>query len=547
MDEILNSSNNVLLKTSLDEEMFAKTKFSNLLEETGFLVTEKSSGNENFSFREWKFSSSRTIEGEVFFEGEGFEGKTISSILKDANSGDENAASNAKKVLFTLVKIYTQAIEKEIRLPVSGVFGIIYSEDADSKNFLFMPEKTFDRCAANLGKKAYCILQEPWRDSALTGKDSLIFSRAVAAYFTLTKNLPYPPQETDKSVNISYSNFLPLEYAVNGIDRKLASVINKNLSGNFKDSSFPLETFEKELFSPEERKNLISTEEFEKAKSDFLSKQNKKITGKRKFNRIKGSLAVTLIAFVFLAIFMINAAGENSKKPVTIGLTSEETVKVFYQGLHHMDTDLLLCSAKICPEAQVYISTIPQIYVSANMRSAFNFESGISTPENWMFFMPGSSRAYSHFIYGLSNFTVDGKNDTLNRKIPTRKNHKKPLLKENGKRLDDFSRAEHTVHYYLVHNVDGLIQIDEYTTVVSLKWIKNTWQISFLNEDRSTITLDPGIFAEDYKNVLPEGKTEEEIDFIEASQKLKDKYPWIPTVESLSEEKKRLDAIGYYF
>ncbi len=572
MDEILTSSEKTLLKTSLSEESFAKTKFSRLLDETGFIVRKQKNGKPEFI--EWKFTGSKTIDDEVFFEGENFCGETVSSILVKANEGGKKDSDKAKDALFSLVETYTSAIENSVPLPCSSVFGILCKKSG-SKNkggkekksesgkadkeraqknpsnpenhaqeeFLFVPEKTFDRCAANLGKKGYTVMQEPWRDAALQGKDALCFSRAVLAYFALTKNLPYPPQKTDKSVNISYQNFLPLEYAVNGINRKLSACVNRNLSGKNTGTDFPLSEFKEELFNPEKRKPECSEKDFEKKKSAFLLKQRRKIARARKLAKAKGIIAASLLALIFVSAFTATAINENSKKPTTIGLDSSQTTEVFYQGIHKMDTDLMLASAKNCPEAQSYISRIPQIYVVANMKSAYNFESGISTPENWMFFEPASSRAYSHFIYGITNFTVDGKPSTLNNKIPSRKEHKPRLKSENGMRLDNLSRTEHKVHYWLVHNVDNQIQIDEYTTKVNLKWVKNSWQISFLEEVSKTETVDTEIFSAEYKAAFEQKNG----DYFASISSLKEKYPWLPSEKSLSEEKEKLDAVGYFF
>ena len=400
----------------------------------------------------------------------------------------------------------------------------------------------------NLGKESYAILQEPYRDSNLKGKDALIFQRAVLSYFALTKTLPYPPKTTDKSVDISYRNFIPLEYKINGINTKLASSVNTALSQDFKSQElrngdiFHLDIFEEELFHPENRKPAVSAEEFQKLAREFSKKQQKRVKGHKKFNKIKGTIAVAAIFAVFAAIFTLNAMHENSKKPVNTGLSSTETVELFYSGIHTMNTDLMLASAKECPEAQSYISKIPQIYVTANMRAAWNFESGISTPENWMFFEPDSSRAYSHFIFGITNFTIDGKDSTLNLTAPTRRKHKAPLIKENGERLNEFSKSEHKVHYFLVHNVDNSIKVEEYTTVVHLKWKKDRWQISFLDETSCSDFILPQTVCQAYKTVFEEQNQ----DFIKASLALKNIFPWLPTEQSLVEEKHRLDAVGYF-
>ena len=111
-----------------------------------------------------------------------------------------------------------------------------------------------------------------------------------------------------------------------------------------------------------------------------------------------------------------------------------------------MDTDYMLAAAENCPQAQGYISRVPQIFVTTQMKAAYNFESGMSTPENWMFFEPDSTRAYSHSIYGITNFTADGIPSTLTQSAPSLRNHPPKLTRAGEERLTEFSRAQHTAH-----------------------------------------------------------------------------------------------------
>ena len=563
MEEILTldrQKERTLLFTSLSEEEYAKTKFSRHMEGEGFIAREESDGK--ITFLPWKFRGAVSTEEGVFFEGPYFDGQSISSILMNYSREEENSKEEPKKekipdnhdsskkgldtrALFFLIKSFTAAINENVSLPCNGIFGILYSEK-NGKEALFLPEKAFNRSVMNLGKEKYAVIQEPYRDTNLNGKEALIFERAILSYFSLTKVLPYPPKKGDKSVDISYRNFIPLEYKINGIDKKLSASVNASLSQDFsaslKKDDFSLDTFEKELFCPEERKAEFSKEDFQKNTEIFIKKQQKRVREHRKFNRIKGSIVVSLVVAAFIAIFTATIIHENSKKPVSTGLTSKETTELFYKGIHTMNTEYMLAAAKPCPEAQSYISRLPQIYVTANMRAAFNFESGISTPENWMFFEPESSRAYSHFIFGITNFTIDGESSILNLKVPSRKEHKAPVLKENGERLNEFSKSQHKVHYFLVHNVDNYIKVEEYTTLVHLKWQKKGWQISLLDEVSCSDFYLPQQISLDYKNIFDKVDG----DYIKASLQLKEKYPWLPTEASLKEEKERLDAVGYF-
>ena len=98
------------------------------------------------------------------------------------------------------------------------------------------------------------------------------------------------------------------------------------------------------------------------------------------------------------------------------------------------------------------------------------------------------------------------------------------------------------MHYFLVHNVDNSIKVEEYTTVVHLKWKKDRWQISFLDETSCSDFILPQTVCQAYKTVF----AEQNEDFIKASLALKNIFPWLPTEQSLVEEKHRLDAVGYF-
>lgn len=522
----------VMLNSSLTEELFGKTKFSNLLSESGFIV-EKDENGDFSKFSLWSFSGTKTINDEVFFTGEGFLGCPIAS-MPDNNFSNEDM----RNALFAVCQAYTFALQQNVDLPCSGPSAVVYSKE----RLLFVPQKTFNLSCANLGKEDASLILEPWRDSALTGSGAMCFSRAVYAYFALTKELPFPPSDEDKSIAIAYKKFMPLELCVNGVDSMLAVYVNTGLCEKDTGRDFPIEALKSELFFPENRREKIPNEEFKKAGEAFKKRQEKKIQRRMAFNRWHGSVILGIATFVILFFVAFLVIVEAGRRPTVVGLNSAETVKVFYQGIHKMDTDLMLAAAKSCPQAQVYISKVPQIFVTTQLRGAYNFDSGMSTPENWMFFEPDSTKSYSHTVYGLTNFTIDGDASTLNESVPAARKHKPPLRVENGERLNDFSKAEHTVLYFLVHSVDMNLVIEQFKTIVRLSYSGDRWQIVELKESLLSIeTISPLPFSLDYKEALEKTPGDE----ITAIHSLREKYRWLPTEQSLVEEEARLDAIGY--
>ena len=508
VDLIKSENKKLWLNSNLNEMMFGKTKFSLLLEETGILAEKQPDGTWN-KFSPWKFEEIKTINEKVYFCGD-FCGASLLRII-ETEGVDSQKAEDA---LFSVCEIYSNAIKQNVKIPCNGAAGIIIN--SEEEKILFVPEKTFDRSAANLGKTLYNYFQNDWRDYIATGNSAVSFALGTIAYFSVAKKLPYS-EENDKK--LSDRNFIPIEHEINGI-------------------------LKKEIFDHESIRHKIPESEFEKKSEKFKNEQNSRLKRQRFVRKNRAIAAAIFCAAFFVAIAAASIISENSKKPSAIGLDSTQVTEVFYKGIHTMDTDLMLCAAKNCPEAQGYISKVPQIYITTQMKSAYNFDSGISTPENWFFFEPDSTKSYSHYIYGITNFCIDGENSALDIKVPTKKNHPaRKVYAEDGSKtkIEKMSDATHKVKYFLVHNQDNLIEVEEFTTAVTLRFSGKAWEITKLDQTSSSEYFSPIQVSLDFKQALLEHNKNE----IEAINSLRKKYPWLPTEKSMQLEKERLDKIGY--
>ncbi len=533
VDLVKSEEENLFLNSNLNEMMFGKTKFSLLLEESGLVAEKLPDGTWN-KFSEWKFKEIRTKNEKVYFCGD-FCGTPLLRLI-ETEGADSQTANEA---VFSVCEIYSNAVKQNIKIPCNGAAGIIVNKNEGK--ILFLPEKTFDRSAANLGKTLYNYSQNDWRDYIATENSAVSFALGTMAYFAVAKKLPYS-EENDKK--LSDRNFVPIEYEINGIDKKLAGAIDSLLEGKILKNQFPLEELKKQIFENENLNHRIPEADFKKNSAKFKDEQSSRLKRQR-FVRKNRAIAIAIFCTaVFVAIATAAIINENSKKPCAIGLDSTQVTEVFYRGIHTMDTDLMLCAAKNCPEAQGYISKVPQIYVTTQMKSAYNFDSGISTPENWFFFEPDSSKSYSHYIYGITNFSVDGKNSALDIKVPTKKNHPaRKVYSEDGSktRIEKMPDATHKVKYFLVHNQDNLIEVEEFTTDVTLRFSGKAWEITKLNQTSSSEYFSPLQVSLDFKQALSECNKNE----TEAVNSLRKKYPWLPTEKSMLLEKERLDKIGY--
>lgn len=526
-------NNTVMLNSKFDETTFGKTKGSLLMKENGY-IAEKNSSGEFSRFIAWNFTETKTIDEEVFFCGNFSLAKTVSQQLEDL----KDFPTERKKILFDLCCAYDSAIENNIPLPCNGLDGILYSENS----ILFLPENLFERSCKACGKEFYNKTQNKWKNSILTGTAARRYIESNLAYFALSETSAYNfKTEEELSSAMSFNDFLPIEYRINGISDILAKSINSGIEGNFSQKEFPIDLLKTELFSTNQNKKLMSQKEFLKRQETFLQHQKNKIRRIKTIRKNKILYLSITFALLFFATSTWLIIHEQQKKPVILGLNSKETVEVFYKGLHNMDTEFMNLCAKNCIQAKRYTSSLPQIAIAESMRSAYNFDSGISTPENWLFFEPESSKQFSHRIFGITNFSIDGTKTELNITVPTRKNHP-PVSQKYKSRKANFSEEEnHTVHYFLVHTADNMINVDEYTTNVKLSWNKNVWQITELNETYASKKFFPADVAKDFKVQLDFCNG----DVITATKLLRTKYEWLPTDNAVIAEKLRLDQRGY--
>lgn len=523
-------NDSVMLNSKFDEVTFGKAKVSLLMKENGYIAEKNSDGN--FShFIKWNFTETKSLDGEVYFCGKFCSARTANELLEDFSE-------NRKKILFDLCCAYDSAIENNIPLPCNGLSGILYNENS----ILFLPENLFDRSCRACGNEFYNQTQNKWKNSILDGQSARRYMESNIAYFALTGSSAYDfKTEEELSSAMSFKAFLPIEYKINGISELLAKSINTGIEGTFCQKTFPLDILKKELFSDLKNRKTMSQEDFLNRQKLFLQRQKNKIRRIKTIRKNKILYLGITFAILFIATLTCLIVKEQQKKPTLLGLSSKEVVEVFYKGLHNMDTEYMNLAAKNCLQAKRYTSSLPQISIAESMRSAYNFDSGISTPENWLFFEPESSKQFSHRIFGITNFSIDSINTELDTKVPTRKEHP-PVSQKYKSRKTNFSQEEnHAVHYFLINTADSMINVDEYTTIAKLSWIKNSWQITELEESYTTKKFFPADIAKDLKVQLDFCNN----DVLNANRLLRTKYEWVPTDAAVAAEKERLDRRGY--
>ena len=103
----------VYVNSGLNEIMFAKTKFTTLMKEPGFIY-------KNQEFIPWTFDYTETQNEQVYFCGKDFDGKTAYEYLNTGKSKDK------KNLILKICEAYTLAEKQGIAIPVISPHGILY-------------------------------------------------------------------------------------------------------------------------------------------------------------------------------------------------------------------------------------------------------------------------------------------------------------------------------------------------------------------------------------------------------------------------------------
>lgn len=513
--------NTLYLSTSLSEGVFSKTKLVRLLDTPSLFYN----GN---TFTQWKFDGTCVIDSVVHFKG------TLPSPANQSQEHDLSAKQSGNTAhLAKIIAAYYAALLGNIDISCSSPNLVVPCGDG----LIFVNEDMLTKCSELTGKEFYENEIEQWCSLSLSGRSKLEFTLASLIYYAITKKVPYPVGQ-QREARMALQCTVPLSLMTSELPQDLLSFVEDALSGR------PATLFSKSCLDA-----IFSSEHIIFDKKDALSKKREAYIKKHQFmlqrrlfwNKWKG-LCIAGIAVAASAIILgIWGYHENGTKPSTLGLKDGEVTVMFYSAIHNMRSDSLIACADNCLEAQAYISRVPQTYISGVMRGTLSLESGTCTPVEWFFFDTGSTKQIAHIIYGLTNFKMDGKTTSLDF-VPPTKHHHPPPVRRNGKEvLGNFSTAKHTVEYSLVHTVDADLQVDTFTTEVTLRYHNLRWEIFSLSEKANSTTISTEAFIA----ALQKARDDNNDDIIQACNSLRQEYPWLPSDKALKDEKAKLARIGW--
>lgn len=494
-------NNSIYMNSGMNEESFSRIKYSQRIKTDKGVIASKE--NSKWNFAPWVFEET-TFYGEtknVFFKGEAFHGKTLASSFDDKDS------------IKTVLEVLEAAVETKAPLQNIGAEGIIISDD--KTNILFIPQEFFYTASTYLEEEDSALANGFYINRNLSRECAIRFTQAVIIYKFLADKFPYEAKnQRERTEDQRDKNFIPLKELISNCSSSVLKFTQKALSG--KDCIFPSE----KVFAEIEKSNtLINT---------TASNQPVKFSIRAKRWARKHSVAITTsTAAIVLSTFIATSLYKTrQEKSVSVGLTSKETVEMFYSAVNMMDSESMgNCSGK---KIRPRVKLISNTFAVSKMNSRDNRTVETLSPAEWI-----SEAKINTLIFGISNFYIEEENSKLYFKGPKRKTNPSPLKTENGKIVKDGDTNSYRVSYFILETSGSdNLKIDHQSEIVKLIFKKDHWSIEEI-ENISTDVKEMKLseFRDSYTQALTQTKANLPV----AVEMLREKYNFIPTVKEIVE------------
>ena len=535
----------LIFDTQVTPEEFVKARLAERMEEKGLLAENK---NGVWNFSPWKFSGTLEENNRVYLEGNAFEGKTLSFLLKEDGE--------AEKVFIRsfMVTLIEEMISDKVSY--SSVFSEGVFVSSDLQKVIFVPEFLF--------KSAYSFLSEEEKVSSglfyvnlnLKKVPCLRFTQSAFAYEALAGALPYSAQTEDELLcSMRETDYKCITNLIYGLTPEVSSYIDEALSLNpldakklrrFLQKRFPMEDFYMECgldyngtlkdgkLQEVKRSSVLSRESFRKKAERNQKRKEQAIKRKRYLNSHSTAIAVFSVIFAVVGILTYSAVSAARKRPSTNGLTSLETVEYYYSSFNALNLEGTMYSSEGKQMVQRE-NRLSSVYVTSKIGSAYDTKTETKDFASWLFYARDS---YS--IFGLSQFTVDSKPATLYRKASRKKDKVRPLTEEDGKLLSEGDTRTYSVHYYLVNGaVDCELLVEDCYDTVTVVYKNGRWLVCSIVPESTGKEYSREEFVKDYMTALEENPEGLE----KVVTVLSEKYEFMPSFSELSAALKNIQEL----
>ncbi|WP_027728883.1 hypothetical protein [Treponema sp. C6A8] len=545
----------IKLSSGMTEEAFAKTRFASLLTEKGIIAQcGLTDGKEipeelEFSFSEWNFDSIKSetdVSGKsiVFYEGTfDFMEENAPSAAALADLSESNDPNYVKAATLICAAIRFAA-HREIRLPQNGG-GILISFGTNKANIIFLPEEIFFNSVPAADDKIFSRYIGFYRIPLLNYSTSILFTQAVITYRLLTGQFPFAKENPDERfADIMDKNFLPVEYAVEGIDKETADLINRAISqrpyGTLKERLYLHDNLFKLILNHTSKSKdytVQNSESFKKRSEEYLKAKNSRLDRKRMLKKNSTKILAVAAAILIVWMFAVSIVKSNLSQPTTIGLSPTQVTECFFQAINEKDVQLMMAASKGTP-FKSYLTAITNMHVADAASQAYTFTSQNQKPEKWFFYAKDKISDSNTSVWGISNLVIDGYKSQLDA-VPTTKKARPAPYKNDGD-LSSNSTTTLNVSYYMVetNTETGELKVEYTTGDLILSWHKNRWLLTGIDVQAEPLSFDTAEFKSEYYEAL----AAENDDVVKAVDRLRFRYQWVPSHTVMENQEKILRA-----
>ena len=574
---------NICFDTYMTQGSFAKSRMADHMEENGWLA-QKDGGQWNFS--EWRFTGTRARMSEsgpvtetVILEGAGFAGRTLKDFF-DLDFSRELGNAEKAFVIYAAAKTCSalEAASKQ-KIDVANIGGGGIYLSADFSKILFLPKTLFENAVESGGETNSSEQNGIYVNPTLHGSAAINFTQSVIAYRALTREFPFKSLKTNERLTDYFDrNYEPLRNRIWALDEKLSffvdnalqrkSGLRKHGAGKARGSSltekiggilsedsdrkssiddgdfsltFPMVSFYKELglnekgeipaggvLSPVIRKSNMSQEAFEENAFKEKSRFQSRLALKRWF-RAKRT-PITAVCAICLGLLVVGAMyfQGDSTNPTSKGLTSFETVEMFYSAVNNLDVSSMQgCSSG--SKINEFADMVSTVYVAAKNRYAYNVKDQTVSPAKWMNFNFDGN----YNMFGLTDFNINDSKGSVFFSGPLKNSHPKAVSEEDGRAVKDKDTRDYTVTYNLVFSdSEETLSVERRTDLVHLLFHKDRWIITAVQTSDDFVEhVDYRRFYADYLDTFEDREKNPVI----SANLLRPDYPWIPTNSEIQE------------
>ncbi len=371
--------------TNLSSRIYKQISRQELLSEPGMLIEDGISNK-------WKCTESLEYKEKLIFPGPFYSGNTLADIKPDID------------ILLKLALAFQVVINENF--PVTGFYtpGIFIPADG---GILLFPPHLINYITNQLSESESIRFWQPYNHPDIHGKVQFAFILGVLAYKLLTGDLPYTGTSiTEIREKMRTSKPVAVEYLKPGIDDNISTLINNAFS--LKEAK--LEDWVKQLKLWKKRGAITTTIsehqhlQLQESAEKKQSKRKKQFERKQFFSHNWKTIAAIIAVITFVVSFSIGPIKNALEPPITTGMSAEEVVSTYYNGIIDMNVEILEdCVTKGVGKND--IQEVTQLFVISRVRTGYEGKSGLISAQDWSdgvitTINPGEQ------VYGIANLEI---------------------------------------------------------------------------------------------------------------------------------------------